>query len=640
MAGTTVSLMGEYNRLRLHRGTQVLMSLILRVKYFEPKVPKTGVFISYSKLQSTPQSQNAKRAISNRRSSLPLNSARSKTPVDLIASNTAIRNKATPISSTRKRQSLTGGQFSGFSGIGSPPQATSTPLSSAHRKSLTRLRSEPSYSDPRSQLSSPTKKRASGLWPSLLFNEHESHGYDDPRRHSTTGSDLDADHSAVVAQAVAMAVSQVQAEAQSEIHNLKHKLRIATDELKEKEEQFQEQTLLLKELESTVIEFQNLHDRENAERDLASGQIEYIEELKKNHAKELEDKDKKITLLKSTVEERRSEFRTTLDALQADMQESTAAYTNEIKALQEKLLEVRVIADRVPTLERYIKNMESAGMGRSMNPVGEQDAKAQISKLAELENLLLEKEHKLQSMKEQLDQAEQRLVDYSRPQIITQVIEEPPPHHSHHNKNSHLDNTTNKLPIEKTIGELASMMDQMSITKDDLAASSTAASAKMSPQSEATISSTPPSINSLMDELPIQSHVPVQRKSKLSPNNSFLSLEFPDVLPPHHLSPSITARNIVTAVTAAGHSHIHNPNNSTLSTSHSSTKTAAELATAVMSSSPKSRRSSSISIATTILKEHIIGKTVDEKNAAEAKWCVLCDKKGHDSMNCPFEDDF
>lgn len=588
---------------------------------------------------NTSESLETKRTVSNRRSSLPLNSSRSKTPVDSGAFHTPVQNKSISVSNTRKRQSLTGSNFSGFSGIGSPPQATSTPLTNPHRKSLTRItRPDMMYSEPRSQLTSPTRRRASGLWPSMYFNENDTYSHDDFKRQSASNLDFDTDHNSIVAQSVAMAVSHVQAEAQSKIHDLRHKLRIATDELKKKEEQFQEQTLLLKELESTVIEFQNLHDRENAERELASGHIEYIEELKKTHAKELEEKDKKISLLKSTVEERRNEFRTTLDALQTDMQESTIAYTQEIKSLQEKLLEVRVIADRVPTLERYIKNMESAGMGRSMNPVGEQDAKAQISKLAELENLLLEKDHRLLSMKEQLDQAEQRLVDFSKSQIIPQLIEEPPKNHTH--KSYQLPHGDKKLPIEKKIGELANIMDQMSIHKDELNTSNIIVSGKMSPLSDTTLSSTPQSIDSLLEELPIQGQSLAQRKPKMSSSSSYLSMEFPDVLPPHHLSPSITARNIVTAVTASGHSHIHNTSSTNSSAPHYSKKTAAELATAVMAKSPKSRRSSSISIATSILKDHIIGKTSDEKYENEAKWCVLCDKKGHDSLDCPFEDDF
>ena len=172
------------------------------------------------------------------------------------------------------------------------------------------------------------------------------------------------------AAAVALAISRTQAEAQKQIAELRNELEMYKSEVKEREQILEEQSQLLKDLESTVVEFQNLKEQEEAAK--ASVTEENTNDSSNDDEKtqmidmlraQVEDKERKIGTLKGQLEQRRAEFRETLEDMQREMEESNSAFEDEIKALQQRLREADKLAQHVTGLEQLVAELEGLNAG-------------------------------------------------------------------------------------------------------------------------------------------------------------------------------------------------------------------------------------------------------------------------------------
>lgn len=444
--------------------------------------------------------------------------------------------------------------------------------------------------------------------------------------------------SAAIAQAVAMAVSQVQADAQNQIHELKLQLEESRNQLKERDNQLQEQTTLLRDLESTFVEFQNLKEAEEAERDaqepLNAQNPEYIEDLKLNHARELEERDRKLGSLKTQLEERRSEFRETLDDLQTDMQDSSAAYVREIQALQTKLGDAETLQTRVQELERLVQDLETGG--GSVNQVKNQDNKAQIMKLAELENVLLQKDQNLADMKEQLDQAREQVKSMSLASVASSPLSSP---FSKRMSNGNiLDESVNeklkqqlkseraqRIQFENEISNLESIIEakifreeelereiealrneKLDYTKHHLASESSTPKARTPLKTKQAFSAenTPKAVattEGLLEALPIKSPESITVSGTAISNNDVT------ISTPTSAKVDLKENDGYHPATAAGKTP--SPGFTELATPDES------------------------------LPIYKSPKKIDLANGRE-KWCGLCEREGHESIECPFEEDF
>lgn len=227
--------------------------------------------------------------------------------------------------------------------------------------------------------------------------------------------------SASIANAVAQAVSQVQVDAQREIFELQKQIEEYRMLLQDRDIQLDQQTAILKDLESTVIEFQDLSLREAAKQftenspnpDDPNGPTMLINQLKKQHQDEidsiLEERDRKIHTIKSQFDEKRNEFRKTIDALQDDLQDSNSIYMREIDALQMKLSEAEKVTERVKELETMVLDLD---LGQANTQLAEQESRAQLQRLAESENKLLEKDGRIKELEAQLGDLKSKMALY------------------------------------------------------------------------------------------------------------------------------------------------------------------------------------------------------------------------------------
>lgn len=240
----------------------------------------------------------------------------------------------------------------------------------------------------------------------------------DSTHHQSLYEGVSGSSSAVIANAVAQAVSQVHTEAQREIAELRKQIHESQLLLQDRDSQLKEQNDILKDLESTVVEFQDLSIREAAKQlaqnspnpDGTSGPNYIIEELKRQHQKELqtiiEDKDRRIATLKIQFDEKRNEFRKTIDALQLDLQDSNSVYVREIEILQMKLGEAEKVTERVKELETMIQDID---VSQTNSQMAEQETRAQLQRLADAENQILEKGSRINDLQEQLSEARSKL---------------------------------------------------------------------------------------------------------------------------------------------------------------------------------------------------------------------------------------
>lgn len=434
--------------------------------------------------------------------------------------------------------------------------------------------------------------------------------------------------SAAVAQAVAMAVSQVQADAQREIHELKQQLESVTGELEERGLQLDEQTNLLRELESTVVEFQSLKEAEEAsqaENNLSMGDSALaLEELKQKHAFELEERDRKTALLKTQLETRRNEFRQTLEDLQTDMHESNAAYTEEIQSLQTKLAETEHLHNRVQELEQLLA--ESGNQNNSNREVADQEAKAQISKLAELENKLLDKDQQLTDMKQQLEQARRQLAAVSAGSSMDSPLSSP------FSKRSSIvtggggdDDAVNeklkqqlkterakRIQLETEVQNLESIVESKIFREEELEAHIEA----LQQQQQGGVGKGPlDGTKTLLEALPIESPTASKfgRRTAVEANNDHGDHDH-DALP----LDADSSGHAITTKTPSPKLPTTEPQDEEDAPAPEPELPAQEQEEVPIYKSPKK---------------------VDPA-AGRDKWCGLCEREGHESIECPYEEDF
>lgn len=618
-------------------------------------MPTSGLFITYSKLLNSHFGYNAKQ---DRRASLPCSATgmlSQHTPgMNSLPRRKSIQNlNSSPL--LRKRR--------GLGGFTTPQRISSTHTLSLSNQAVSSLQRSISYTPPNQvpnvrdpiHTCSPALRRTITVSGTSNGSDHS----DGIMRPSDRFSheQLDSSSSATVVQAVAMAVSQVQIEAQYEIHGLRHKLDATESELNLYKLQVEEQIGLLRELESTVVEFDKL---KIAEEEIVKRNIPVlVDEIKTAHVRDLEERDKKIAHLKKQLEERRREFRETLEILQADMNSSNAGYVQEIKSLQTKLRAAEVMTERVHALEQYVRDMEASGISGTVSNLPNQDAKVHISKLAELENTLLEKEQKIQSVKEQLEQSKQRLKDFSATTLLDdssiqladltqkiqqqqeierkqniqlekmrqvatdnekriQYLESELEKHKHHGSEIARLNgiiaaqKVRELALEQELLELSFFQDshadlqtipEMYTSSSNQSTPKACRETLFSTSSYAETPSTPPRIDSLLEPSPIQSPKPVSAVTGVSNVNG-------TAMSPGPLSAS--AINIVSAITAAAVS---------------------KRASAIPSLNlPK------VSPAGSLKADPFLD--IEDKPVSKEKWCEVCASQDHNIFECPFGEEF
>lgn len=263
------------------------------------------------------------------------------------------------------------------------------------------------------------------------FNDNESEASSSPIKRYMS---VDQETVAVVA--------QVRQEARREIVALQKQTQELMQLLRDRDAQLEEQEHILKDLESKVAEIQGMSGEEggqgsndnnnvnnlntnNLDNDPNTSAI--IQQLKRQHQEELnmlvEEKDRKIQTLKFKFDEKRAEFRTTIDALQFELHESSGLYIDEIKMLRAKMVEAEGLAARVEELETLVldldldlkqqenslktekeKSVNDCPGGSGSNEFDHFETKAQLQRLAEAENKLLEKDNRIKDLERQLSQ--------------------------------------------------------------------------------------------------------------------------------------------------------------------------------------------------------------------------------------------
>lgn len=234
------------------------------------------------------------------------------------------------------------------------------------------------------------------------------------------------------AAAVALAVAKVQADAQKQITELRDELEMYKSEVKEREQILEEQSQLLKDLESTVVEFQNLKEQEEAVK--ANATYENANNSNNDDEKnqvintlraQLEDKERKITTLKGQLDQRRAEFRTTLEDMQREMEETNSVFEDEIKALQQRLHDAEKLAQHVAELEQLVTELEalnaSANNGTENSSGGSSNDTELKAKVVELESKLRESENTIDDLKTQLSTTKQELAGYNVSRRISSI---------------------------------------------------------------------------------------------------------------------------------------------------------------------------------------------------------------------------
>ncbi|KAF5099890.1 hypothetical protein D0Z00_001482 [Geotrichum galactomycetum] len=230
------------------------------------------------------------------------------------------------------------------------------------------------------------------------------------------------------AAAVALAISKTQAEAQKQIAELRDELEIYKSEIKEREQILEEQSQLLKDLESTVVEFQNLKEQEEAAR-VSATEENTIDNNNDDDEKtqmidmlraQLEDKERKIGTLKGQLEQRRAEFRATLEDMQREMEDSNSAFEDEIKALQQRLRDAEKLAQHVSELEQVVAELEALNAGGNNKGANNDDADLRAN-VAELESKLHERDATIDDLKTQLSETKQELAGYSVSRRISNI---------------------------------------------------------------------------------------------------------------------------------------------------------------------------------------------------------------------------
>lgn len=232
------------------------------------------------------------------------------------------------------------------------------------------------------------------------------------------------------AAAVVLAVAKVQADAQKQITELRDELEMYKSEVKEREQILEEQSQLLKDLESTVVEFQSLKEQEEAVKATATDENANYEDDEKDQVinalrAQLEDKERKITTLKSQLDQRRAEFRATLEDMQREMEETNLVFEDEIKALQQRLHDAEKLAQHVAELERVVTELEahntSSNHGTEKSSDGSSNDAELKAKVVELESKLNERDDTIDDLKTELSTTKQELAGYNVSRRISSI---------------------------------------------------------------------------------------------------------------------------------------------------------------------------------------------------------------------------
>lgn len=486
--------------------------------------------------------------------------------------------------------------------------------------------------------------------------------------HSSDNSSTDIANSTVVAQAV----SQVQAKSQREIFELRKQISELTSRLDEKNQQIEDQTNVLKDLEATVLEFEVLSDKSKANDLPVNGEnSSLIEQLKIQHQQEikslLEEREMKIATMKSEFDEKRSEFRSTIEALEIELQNSNADYIREIKSLQEKLYVAENVVSHVKELEEMVKTLE-VDQNRSQNT--EEEARSQLAKLAEAENKLLERDGQIKDMQAQLTQAKEKLAAMRRTSNNSQAsyrnsIELNPEVHS-----ILIETLKNDLELEKNlrksaedeIAKLEALLENKTFKETEM---------------EREISMLQQRVEELESNSPVNEFIASGISS--NPHSPEASISINQSL--HHTPPK--TRKSYSAPNPSTQTSIDNPstpainefllqntpirkNNETVNFTTSPSKSSSNSSPQRAMTSPNGKRISNASIGPPPLNGLPVYSSSEGYNtttdspiptsnkaavaaatplaakafdlaAGRSNWCGLCEREGHDSLNCPYD---
>jgi hypothetical protein len=184
-----------------------------------------------------------------------------------------------------------------------------------------------------------------------------------------------------------------------DVTTLRNELRETQEALVAKTNQCDQQQRLLHDVEESLRDFQELAK--------SQGHQEDTEALRKA----LEERDGKLATLRSEYEQNRQLFRTTIDSLQADLQEANdvyelqirnlkQSYETQLKVLKDDVGQAQDINHRIAELEYMVSSLEQ---GLQSSQVSEQNARHQLSQLADIENKLLDKEQELKEASESVE---------------------------------------------------------------------------------------------------------------------------------------------------------------------------------------------------------------------------------------------
>lgn len=215
---------------------------------------------------------------------------------------------------------------------------------------------------------------------------------------------IDEAHSTAISDAVACAVSQTKTEAQQEILQLQRQIEESTLLLQDRDTQLNEQMKMFQDLESSMANLQSVSEIKQPGTTDSNDHALFIEQLEQQHKVEIEsilaERDRKIQTMKTQFDEKRNEFRKTIDALQEDLHDSNSVYLREIEILRLKQAEAEKMTERVKELEAMLIDLD---VDQTTSQLAKQESKAQLQRLAESENKLLEKDATIKQLQDQLN---------------------------------------------------------------------------------------------------------------------------------------------------------------------------------------------------------------------------------------------
>lgn len=335
------------------------------ITYFTTSQPNSGLFITYSKLigaNSVTKSPNILRTPSSRNSAITRSVHLPPSQPDL-AVGSSTRGKP-PTSPTRKVSSVTKPRKSlasaptitNLSPVKKPGSAMAgTPIASdlSPTAGARRMRSSTTVAP-----GTPSQRRTSTLHSRRISIASTSEG-------GSSGPSVE------------------------EFATLTRELREARNAMADKDAQLEHQSQILREMEQSLGELEKIA-MANGSRStgMAPAQNEDVEALLRT----IDEKDKKISSMKTEFEEKRKEFRDTIDGLQVEIQDTSDLYEADIRRLKQGMGQATEVTRRVAELEQIVDSLES---GLKSSQISEQNARIQLSRLADVENRLLDKEQQI-----------------------------------------------------------------------------------------------------------------------------------------------------------------------------------------------------------------------------------------------------